>query len=102
MDDTKSAGGIFDTSKQNVSLHINNILKNKELDEVSVVKEYLTTAEDGKDYPTLHYSLPYAVITIVVIKQHRCFSLKHKISFCLQLRKNNKVQGQLATDAFIE
>ena len=42
---------LFDTSKQNISNHISNILKNKELDEVSVVKEYLTAAEDGKNYP---------------------------------------------------
>ncbi len=48
---------LFDTSKQNISLHVNSILKNKELDESSVVKEYLTTAADGKDYPTLHYAL---------------------------------------------
>ena len=48
---------LFNTSKQNISHHINSILKNKELDGNSVVKEYLTTADDGKDYPTLHYAL---------------------------------------------
>ena len=37
---------LFDTTKQNVSLHIKNILKEGELPEASVVKEYLTTAED--------------------------------------------------------
>ena len=37
---------LFDTSKQNISLHINNILKDKELNSNSVVKEYLTTASD--------------------------------------------------------
>jgi hypothetical protein len=37
---------LFDTSKQNISLHINNILKDKELNPNSVVKEYLTTASD--------------------------------------------------------
>ena len=41
---------LFDTSKQNISLHINNILKDNELQENSVVKEYLTTAADGKNY----------------------------------------------------
>lgn len=41
---------LFDTSKQNISLHIINILKENELDEKSVVKDYLTTATDGKDY----------------------------------------------------
>ncbi len=48
---------LFDTSKQNVSLHIKNILKEGELPEDSVVKEYLTTAEDGKRYQTKHYNL---------------------------------------------
>jgi hypothetical protein len=41
---------LFDTSKQNISLHIINILKDGELDDFSVIKEYLTTATDGKDY----------------------------------------------------
>lgn len=48
---------LFDTSKQNISLHINNVLKDKELQEISVVKEYLTTASDGKNYSVAFYSL---------------------------------------------
>lgn len=48
---------LFDTSKQNVSLHIQNILKEKELKEKSVVKEYLTTGPDGKNYNVVFYSL---------------------------------------------
>lgn len=48
---------LFGTSKQNVSLHIINILKDKELDENSVVKDYLTTAADGKNYNVTFYSL---------------------------------------------
>ena len=35
---------LFNTSKQNISLHIKNIVSEGELDENSVVKEYLTTA----------------------------------------------------------
>ena len=41
---------LFDTSKQNISLHIQKILKEKELEENSVVKDYLTTASDRKNY----------------------------------------------------
>jgi hypothetical protein len=48
---------LFLTTKQNVSLHIKNVLNDGELDSDSVVKEYLTTAADGKDYPTQHYNL---------------------------------------------
>ena len=40
---------LFATSKPNISMHISNILKEKELDENSVVKDYLTTAADGKN-----------------------------------------------------
>ena len=48
---------LFDTSKQNVSLHINNILSEGELAAGSVVKESLTTAADGKAYRTKVYNL---------------------------------------------
>ena len=48
---------IFDTSKQNVSHHISNIFNDQELDELSVVKKYLTTAEDGKEYEVTYYNL---------------------------------------------
>ena len=49
---------LFATSKQNISLHIANILKEKELTNLSVVKDYLTTAADGKEYSVRHYALP--------------------------------------------
>ena len=48
---------LFDTSKQSISYHIINILEDKELDKKSVVKNYLTTASDGKNYEVTFYSL---------------------------------------------
>ena len=48
---------LFATSKQLISHHISNILKDKELREISVVKQYLTTAADGKNYNVVFYSL---------------------------------------------
>jgi hypothetical protein len=48
---------LFDTSVPNISMHITNILKDKELESNSVIKEYLTTASDGKDYNVTFYSL---------------------------------------------
>ena len=48
---------LFATSKQTISYHIINILKERELDELSVVKEFLTTAADGKNYNIVFYSL---------------------------------------------
>jgi len=48
---------LFDTSKQNIGQHISNILKEGELEEESVVKNYFTTANDGKKYNVTFYSL---------------------------------------------
>ncbi len=48
---------LFATSKPNISMHIANILKEKELNEISVVKNFLTTAADGKNYNVVFYSL---------------------------------------------
>lgn len=48
---------LFDTSKQNIGQHIKNILEDRELQEGSVVKNYFTTAADGKTYEVTFYSL---------------------------------------------
>ncbi len=48
---------LFDTSVPNISMHISNILKEGELDQNSVVKDYLTTAADGKQYKVTFYAL---------------------------------------------
>ena len=48
---------LFATSIPNISMHISNIFEEGELTRNSVVKDYLTTAEDGKNYSVTHYSL---------------------------------------------
>ncbi len=48
---------LFATSVPNISIHISNILKEGELIRDSVIKEYLTTASDGKRYNVAFFSL---------------------------------------------
>ena len=48
---------LFGQTKQNISLHVNNCFKERELKASSVVKQSLTTAADGKRYKTKHYNL---------------------------------------------
>lgn len=48
---------LFATSVPNISMHISNILKEGELEKNSVIKDYLTTAVDGKEYNVTFYSL---------------------------------------------
>ena len=38
---------LFESTKQNISLHINNVFKEGELDEFSTVKEYLSVQQEG-------------------------------------------------------
>jgi hypothetical protein len=48
---------LFATSIPNISMHISNIFKEGELEQNSVVKDYLTTASDGKNYSVSFYAL---------------------------------------------
>lgn len=48
---------LFATSIPNINTHINNVLRDKELNTDSVVKDYLMTATDGKRYTVNFYSL---------------------------------------------
>ena len=54
---------LYDTTKNNISMHLKNIFDEGELQKNSVVKKFLTTANDGKNYNVLHYNLD-AIIAV--------------------------------------
>ena len=54
---------LYDTTKNNISMHLKNIFDEGELQKDSVVKKFLTTASDGKSYNVLHYNLD-AIIAV--------------------------------------
>ena len=68
---------LYQTSKSNISEHIKHIFEEGELDEKSVVRNFRTTASDGKDYNTKFYnldmiiSLGYRVKSIVATQFRR-------------------------------
>ena len=62
---------LFLTTKQNISLHINNIFNEDELIKNSVVKESLTTAKDGKRYKTNFYNLDVIISVGYRVKSKR-------------------------------
>ena len=62
---------LFRTTKQNVSLHVNNIFREDELMESSVVKDSLTTARDGKRYKTKMYNLDVIISVGYRVKSKR-------------------------------
>lgn len=51
-------GELYQTAKSTLSEHIKNILNEGELPEKSVVRNFRTTASDGKNYNVTYYALP--------------------------------------------
>jgi len=62
---------LFETTRNNVTLHIGNIFKEGELEEVSVCKESLLTASDGKLYKTKIYNLDVIISVGYRVKSRR-------------------------------
>lgn len=59
----KGMAEIFDVTVQNISQHLQKIFATNELSENGVIKKFLITASDGKDYETAYYNLD-AIISI--------------------------------------
>lgn len=80
---------LFATSKQTISYHIINILKEKELNKISVVKEYLTTAADGKNYNVVFYSLEMIIAVGLRVRglrgtQFRQWAIEHLTEYLVK------------------
>lgn len=67
----KQMASLFEQTKQNIRLHINNCFSEGELLESSVVKESLTTAADGKKYRTKYYNLDIIISVGYRVKSKR-------------------------------
>ncbi|OGC81827.1 MAG: hypothetical protein A2788_00010 [Candidatus Abawacabacteria bacterium RIFCSPHIGHO2_01_FULL_46_8] len=48
---------LFDTTVANINIHLKNIFQSAELQQDSVIKDFLITAPDGKKYKTKMYAL---------------------------------------------
>ena len=80
---------LFSTSVPNISMHTSNILKEKELEQISVVKDYLTTASDGKEYNVTFYSLDMILAIGFRVKskrgtQFRIWANKHLKNYLIK------------------
>ena len=60
---------LFQTSRNNITLHISNIFKENELNEISVGKESLLTASDGKKYKTKVEEFDFQIQTNLTHKE---------------------------------
>jgi len=62
---------LFQTSIPNISMHVRNIFREVELREESVIKDFLTTAADGKRYRTKYFNLNVIISVGYRVKSHR-------------------------------
>ena len=65
---------LFETTKQNISLHINNVFKEKELIRVSTVKKYLTVQKEGKR--NIERNIDYFNLDVIISVGYRVKSLR--------------------------
>ena len=68
---------LFNTSKQSISLHLQNVFADQELSEISVVKDSLTTAVDGKNYQVKLYNLDAILAVGFRVRSPRGVQFRH-------------------------
>lgn len=90
---------LFQTTKQNISLHINNAIKEGEINENAVVKESLTTAADGKKYNTKFYNLDVIISVGYRVKSLRGTQFRR---WALQILKEYLVKGFAMNDDLLK
>lgn len=78
---------LYDTTKQNISLHIKNIFDEKELDEASTVKEFLTVKKEGKR--SVERSVKYYNLDMIISLGYR---IKSRVATNFRIWANERLK----------
>ncbi len=62
---------LFQTTRNNITMHISNVFKEHELEKATVCKKFLHTASDGKNYKTNYYNLDVIISVGYRVKSQR-------------------------------
>ena len=81
---------LYDVSVPAINQHLKRIFSDNELEEASVVKQYLITAADGKGYQTKHYSLQAIIAVGFKIENERAVQFR---KWATQIVKDYTIQG---------
>ena len=90
---------LFDTTKNNISLHMKNIFESGELEESSVVKKFLTTANDGKKYNVAHYNLDAIIAVGYRVNSKRATEFR---IWATKVLKEYMIKGFSLNDEFLK
>ncbi|ACV35991.1 virulence RhuM family protein [Accumulibacter sp.] len=86
----KMMAALYDVSVPAINQHLKRIFSDNELEESSVVKQYLSTATDGKRYETKHYSLQAIIAIGFKIENERAVQFR---KWANQIVKDYTIQG---------
>lgn len=86
----KMMATLYDVSVPAISQHLKRVFDDNELAEAAVVKQYLTTAADGKNYQVKHYSLQAIIAVGFKIENERAVQFR---KWANQIVKDYTIQG---------
>ena len=86
----KMMATLYDVSVPAINQHLKRIFADNELDEAAVIKQYLTTADDGKSYQVKHYSLQAIIAVGFKIENERAVQFR---KWANQIVKDYTIQG---------
>ena len=86
----KMMSTLYDVSVAAINQHLKKIFEDKELEENSVIKNYLITANDGKNYKTKHYNLQAIIAVGFKINNERAVQFR---KWANQIVKDYTIQG---------
>lgn len=86
----KMMAALYDVSVPAINQHLKRIFADNELEESSVIKKYLITAADGKNYNTQHYNLQAIIAVGFKIENERAVQFR---KWANQIVKDYTIQG---------
>lgn len=86
----KMMAALYDVTVPAINQHLKRLFSDNELEEAAVVKPYLITAADGKNYQTKHYSLQAIIAVGFKIENERAVQFR---KWANQIVKDYTIQG---------
>jgi hypothetical protein len=86
----KMMASLYDVSVAAINQHLTRLFSDHELEEQAVVKQYLITASDGKNYQVKHYSLQAIIAVGFKIENDRAVQFR---KWANQIVKDYTIQG---------
>ncbi|MCM1193493.1 MAG: virulence RhuM family protein [Butyrivibrio sp.] len=86
----KMMAELYNVEISTINYHIKKIFKDSELQQDSVIRKFLITAENGKNYQTNHYSLEMIIAVGFKVNSERAVQFRKWVN---QIAKDYTIKG---------